>query len=190
MPIKNTERKIKNQTNIHGHETPEELLKKREIKIRMINNEISNWIIEALKSTPEECKKKVGHIKWLQNTTNNQITNIFEEYSKKAINEIRNKTKNKIRDNLEKHIQQSLEYCKNDIHIIIHTENNINEYKKDSSIWEKTNLEMIIKELAKRINTNKKNIIEIISLLEDDSFSQETIKILKWYEVYIKRYLQ
>jgi hypothetical protein len=38
---------------------------------------------------------------------------------------------------------------------------------------------MIIKELAKRINTNKKNIIEIISLLEDDSFSQETIKILK-----------
>jgi predicted transcriptional regulator len=42
MPIKNTERKIKNQTNIHGHETPEELLKKREIKIRMINNEISN----------------------------------------------------------------------------------------------------------------------------------------------------
>ena len=40
--IKLIQRKIKQQTNIHGQETPEELLKKRESKIQIVHKEISN----------------------------------------------------------------------------------------------------------------------------------------------------
>jgi hypothetical protein len=110
--IKLTQRKIKQQTNIHGHETPEELLEKRETKIKIVDNEISKWITEALKASPEECKKKINHIKWLQKTTNEEISNIFQEFSKIAINELRKKLKIKWEIILKKEYKKILTFVK------------------------------------------------------------------------------
>ncbi|AHB41548.1 hypothetical protein P148_SR1C00001G0758 [candidate division SR1 bacterium RAAC1_SR1_1] len=184
--IKLTERKIKNGTNIHGRETPEDLFQKREIKIQTIDNEISKGIVEALKATPEECQKKVSHIKGLQKTTNEEISNILQEFSKITINELRRKTKNKIRDSLEKKIQENFDICEDKRKKIMETEEDVNDLKRSKS--ERENSQKIINELAKRFKITKNNTVEIISLLENDSFSQEILKKLQGYEAYIKNY--
>lgn len=186
--IKLTQRKIKQQTNIHGHETREELLKKWESKIQTVHKEISHWILDALKTTPEECKKKVKHIKSLQETTNEQIANILEEYGKEEINNIRKKSKNQIRDNLEKNILQLFEECETTREIITKTEENVIDLKRSKQ--ERENLEITIKELAKRFFTTKKKVTAIFSLIEKDSFSQEITKKLEGYATYLKTYLQ
>lgn len=186
--IKLTQRKIKQQTNIHEHETPEELLKKWENKIEIVHKEISHGIIDALKTTPEECKRKVKHIKSLQETTNQQIANILEEYGKQEIYEIRRRSKNQIRDNLEKNILQLFEECESTRKIITKTEENVIDLKRPKH--ERENLEKTIKELAKRFFITKKKVTAIFSLIEKDSFSQEITKKLEGYATYLKAYLQ
>jgi hypothetical protein len=66
------------------------------------------------------------------------------------------------------------------------SEEEVNDLKRAKS--ERENSQKIINELAKRFKTTKNNTIEIISLLENYSFSQEITKKLQWYETYIKNY--
>ncbi|HCY21704.1 TPA: hypothetical protein DIC40_07865 [Patescibacteria group bacterium] len=57
------------------------------------------------------------------------------------------------------------------------TEEDVNDLKRSKS--ERENSQKIINELAKRFKITKNNTVEIISLLENDSFSQEILKKLQ-----------
>lgn len=172
MPIKNTERKISAGTNIHGHETSEELLKKRETKIQKIDKELSTEIIKLLNAGSEESDKISNRIKSLQKITDITINKIFCNQTKYDIIKIRKNTKNKINNEISNRID---------------TCNELRNYIIKNELNRKYDIKNKVLEFQKK----KIEIEKVVDLLENAYFYyQEDLEELNWHMSYLKKYLQ
>ncbi len=124
--IRKTQREIEQQSNIHWHETPTELLKKRNIKLEEVLGEIF-YVLSSIKADTEkeDLEKLTERILNLQVATNKQILEINQEKYAKVKEKILNKRKtlgNTINDEISEKINQ-LNQLRN--HIITHENGNI-----------------------------------------------------------------